>query len=83
MILIRNALQATALILVTALFILPATPALAYVGPGLGLGTIAVALGVIGSLFLAVFAILWYPVKRMLKKRRPAEADDDQPPAAG
>ncbi|WP_300064211.1 hypothetical protein [uncultured Roseobacter sp.] len=50
----------------------------AYVGPGLGLGAIAVILGIIGSILLAVFAVLWYPIKRMMKKRK-AAADASQP----
>lgn len=50
--------------------ILQTQAAHAYIGPGLGLGTIAVVLGVIGSVFLAVFAVLWYPIKRMLKKKK-------------
>ena len=41
----------------------------AYIGPGLGVGTIAVALGFVGSIFLALFAVLYYPIKRMIKRR--------------
>ena len=41
----------------------------AYIGPGLGAGTIAVVLGFIGSIFLALLAVFYYPIKRMLKKR--------------
>ena len=48
------------------------TPALAYIGPGLGAGAIAVVFGVIGSIFLAIFAVLYYPIKRALKKRKKA-----------
>jgi len=44
----------------------------AYMGPGLGLGLISVALGFIGSITLGFFAILWYPVKRFLRRRRQA-----------
>lgn len=40
----------------------------AYVGPGLGAGTIAAALGLIGSFFLALFALLFYPIKRLIRK---------------
>ena len=40
----------------------------AYVGPGLGAGTIGVILGIIGSIFIALFAIIWYPLKRLFKK---------------
>ena len=58
---------------------LPIHSAQAYVGPGLGLGTIALVLGLIASVLLAVFAIVWYPVKRLLKKRKTrAEIEDRQ-----
>lgn len=47
-----------------------ASSANAYVGPGLGVGTLAVVLGVVGSVFLAVFATIWYPLKRRIRGRR-------------
>ena len=47
----------------------------AYVGPGLGAGTIGVILGIIGSIFIAIFAIVWYPLKRLLKKNKQKKAD--------
>lgn len=50
--------------------VLYAAPVLAYVGPGLGAGTLGVIAGFIGSIFLALFAIIWYPVKRLLKRIR-------------
>lgn len=48
------------------------SPALAqaYIGPGLGAGTIGIILGFIASIFLALFAILWYPIKRLVRKIR-------------
>ena len=49
------------------------TPAYAYLGPGMGAGTIAVTLGIIGSIFLALFAVIYYPFKRMLKRRKARE----------
>ncbi|MFI4875323.1 MAG: hypothetical protein ACIALR_08295 [Blastopirellula sp. JB062] len=42
----------------------------AYVGPGLGAGTVAVVIGFLGSILLALFVTVWYPVKRMLKLLR-------------
>ena len=50
----------------------------AYIGPGLGGGTLAVIFGFIISIFLAVFAVVWYPFKRILlklglKKKKPSE----------
>ena len=39
--------------------------ALAYIGPGMGAGTLGVLLGLIGSVLLALFAFFWYPIKRL------------------
>ena len=44
------------------------SPIFAYIGPGMGGGVIAGVLGVIGAVLLALFGILYYPIKRMLKK---------------
>lgn len=52
------------------LLLLNAAPALAYMGPGLGLGAIGTALGVVGALLLMLVSIVWYPAKRMLRKMR-------------
>lgn len=59
--------------LITTIFflclaILGPVSAEAYVGPGLGAGTIGVILGVLGSIFIALFAFIWYPLKRLVKK---------------
>jgi preprotein translocase subunit SecD len=40
----------------------------AYVGPGLGAGTIAVIAGFAGSIILALFAVIWYPLKRVIRR---------------
>ena len=42
----------------------------AYIGPGMGGGIIAAVLGVLGAILLALFGILYYPIKRMLKNRK-------------
>jgi hypothetical protein len=54
----------------TNLLFLPfwtATPVLAYIGRGIGAGTLAVVLGFFASILLAAFALVWYPVKRLFK----------------
>jgi len=56
--------------LVIVLVLMAPDQADAYVGPGLGAGTIGVILGIIGSLFIALFAIIWYPLKRLFKKKK-------------
>ena len=42
----------------------------AYIGPGATAGAIAVVLGVIGSFILAIFSLLWYPFKRLIRRIR-------------
>jgi hypothetical protein len=49
------------------LFFLPLT-AHAYIGPGLGTGIIGVVLGILTAFFLAITAIIWYPLKRLYKQ---------------
>ena len=44
--------------------------AFAYIGPGASGGLIATIIGIIGSIFLAIFGILYYPIKRFLKNRK-------------
>jgi hypothetical protein len=50
--------------------ILLSAPAHAYIGPGMGAGVIASILGVIASVFLSLFAIIYYHIKRVLKMRK-------------
>ena len=38
------------------------SPIYAYNGPGTGAGLLATILGIIGSIFLAIFGILYYPI---------------------
>lgn len=42
----------------------------AYIGPGLAAGTLGVIIAFVGSIFLGLFAIIWYPAKRLLKRRK-------------
>ncbi len=44
--------------------------AYAYIGPGMGGGVFAAVLGVLGAILLALFGIIYYPIKRMLKNRK-------------
>ena len=50
--------------------------AIAYIGPGLGAGTIAAVLGFIASIFLALFALLWYPFKRIIRRFKGKKEND-------
>ncbi len=71
------------LIILAGVWMLYPHPAEAYIGPGVGAGAFAAVVGVLGSIFLGLFAIFYYPFKRMLKRRKQSatvtksEAADD------
>ena len=46
------------------------TSSFAYLGPGVGGGVIAAILGIVVAIFAALFGLIWFPVKRLLKKRK-------------
>ena len=60
-------------ILAACIAVVPAT-AHAYIGPGMGLGAIAMLFGVVAAFFMVMLALLWFPLKRMLRRRRTAQA---------
>ena len=62
----RRLLCAVALLLLTG--VLAPAPAFAYVGPGLGAGAVAVTLGVLGSIVTGILGVIYYPIKRVIKK---------------
>ena len=58
--------------------LLAPAPAWAYIGPGLGAGAVAAVLAVLGSILLAIFSVIYYPIKRLMKKRRGGSQPDRQ-----
>ena len=44
--------------------------AYAYIGPSMGGGLILATIGVIVAIFAALFGLIWFPFKRLLKKRK-------------
>lgn len=68
--------------LVAALVALPA-PAYAYIGPGAGLGAVGALIAIVLGVLLLLVGFVWYPIKRMLKKKKstgdvsPAQAKED------
>lgn len=49
-----------------------ATPVMAYVGPGAGLTAIGSLLALLGALVLAIVGFMWYPLRRLRRKRKAA-----------
>lgn len=66
----------TVAVLALCLSALTAPPALAYIGPGVGVGAITAALGVLGAIGLALIAVIYYPIKRLLRKKKVPGATD-------
>ena len=58
------------LILTTLLFFFITTSSFAYLGPGVVGGVITATIGFIVAIFAALFGLIWFPVKRLLKKRK-------------
>ena len=71
-----NTFKAPLLLAIAGAVLLGLNPAvaLAYTGPGLGLGAIGTALGVVAALLLMLVSIVWYPFKRMLRRMRGEKA---------
>jgi len=42
----------------------------AYLGPGVGGGIIAATIGIIIAILAALFGLIWFPIKKLLKKRK-------------
>ena len=58
-------------IFIVFLFLFTTTPQVvfAYIGPGLALGALVVTLGIVALILLAIIAIIYYPIKKMIKNR--------------
>jgi hypothetical protein len=56
--------------LLAILFVLSAQPAEAYIGPGAGITMLGALWGVIVAVALALGAVLFWPIRIMLRKRR-------------
>lgn len=50
----------------------------AYIGPGSGISIVGSLFGLLATIFLAVGAILFWPYRRMLKKRMQKKAADEE-----
>lgn len=74
----RQKMLAWPLLLVVAV---AAAPAHAYAGPGAGLSMIGSLVALVGAVLAGIFGFIWFPIKRLLKKRK-ATPVDAAPPAS-
>jgi hypothetical protein len=68
------------MILALLVFAASTGDALAYVGPGVGLGIIGAIFGTILAVLLAIVGVIWYPVKRLLRRTKAAAGSPPQAP---
>ncbi|QGY40294.1 hypothetical protein GM415_09205 [Pseudodesulfovibrio cashew] len=47
----------------------------AYIGPGAGLSAIGSFLALVAAVVAAIFGFLWYPIKRMMRRRKQDQQD--------
>lgn len=65
-------MRSTIILLLTALLALAAGPAHAYIGPGAGISVLGSLLGILATIVVAIGAILFWPVRKLLKRRKAA-----------
>lgn len=57
------------LIITLFIFLFFVSKSYSYVGPGMGAGIISVLIGFVVSLIAIFFAIIWLPIKKLIKKK--------------
>jgi membrane protein implicated in regulation of membrane protease activity len=61
------------------LLLLISIPALAYIGPGAGISVLGSVLGILVTIIVAIGAILLWPIRRMMKRRKAAADRESEP----
>ncbi|HEY5776752.1 MAG TPA: hypothetical protein VIS57_11740 [Xanthomonadales bacterium] len=68
-------------ILALILLVLPLSSALAYIGPGAGISVLGSLLGILATIFVAIGAVLFWPLRKLMKRRK-ARRESATVPAA-
>jgi hypothetical protein len=61
-------------IITILLLSLAAGPLHAYIGPGAGISVLGSLLGILATILVAIGAILFWPVRKLMKRRKAAAA---------
>ena len=48
------------------------SPALAYIGPGAGISVLGSLLSILATIFVAIGAIIFWPLRKFIKRRKSA-----------
>lgn len=62
--------KARTFILLTFLIVAPVSPAVAYIGPGAGISVLGSLLGILATIFVAIGAIIFWPLRKFMKRRK-------------
>lgn len=65
-------------VVVFVLLILLAVPATAYIGPGAGISVLGSLLGILATIVVAIGAIVMWPLRKLLKKKRQKSAPEQK-----
>ena len=60
------------------LILVASPPALAYIGPGAGISVLGSLLGILGTIIVAIGAILFWPIRKMMKRRKSTAAAESE-----
>ena len=66
-------------LLITALVCSMPNSAMAYIGPGTGLSALGALVALIFGIIVALFGFLWFPIKRLLRKKKASEGQSVTP----
>jgi protein-S-isoprenylcysteine O-methyltransferase Ste14 len=60
---------------IVILMLLAVSPAaMAYIGPGAGISVLGSLLGILGTIVVAIGAIIFWPIRKFLKRKKQAKA---------
>ena len=75
-----NACTANVIWILVAIWLTPSI-AFAYIGPGLSLGTLVFGGILLLSVLFAIYAVVWFPIKRRLNERQSNDSNKAAQPA--
>ena len=58
------------LILLAFLLLAPVSSAVAYIGPGAGISVLGSLLSILATIFIAIGAIIFWPLRKFMKRRK-------------
>jgi len=63
-------LKTTTIVGLAIILLAPLSPALAYIGPGAGISVVGSLLSILATFFVAIGAIIFWPLRKLLKRRK-------------